>query len=152
MSKPSSHKRLFEEAYAPKGSIDNGNPTKKQALPIFKKLRELKPTDDKRTNDEVHSSIDLCPVAIAFIDTPQFQRLRVLKQLGTTEVVYMNCNHTRFEHSLGVYWLAGRMVRRIHERQPNLGCTKKDVLCVSLGMYCLAPYTVSYRIHNAVVS
>lgn len=132
MSKPSSHKRLFEEAApASKGSIDNGNTTKKQARKKFT-LRKLDPTDDKRTNDEVHSSIDLCPVAVAFIDTPQFQRLRVLKQLGTTEVVYMNCNHTRFEHSLGVYWLAGRMVRRIHERQPNLGCTKKDILCVSL--------------------
>jgi hypothetical protein len=140
MSKPISTKRLFEDdALAPNGSIDNGDSTKKQARTSFK-LKALKPKDDKRTNDEVHSSIDLCPVAVAFIDTPQFQRLRTLKQLGATEFVYINCNHTRFEHSLGVYWLAGRMVRRIHERQPNLGCTKKDILCVSLGMYCPAPY------------
>jgi hypothetical protein len=144
MNKPSI-KRLFEDAPAPKDSIDNSN--KKQPRTSFK-LKVLKPTDEKRTNDEVHSSIDLCPVAVAFIDTPQFQRLRNLKQLGATEFVYINCNHTRFEHSLGVYWLAGRMVRRIHERQPTLGCTKKDILCVSLGMFC----TVLHRIHNTVMS
>jgi hypothetical protein len=154
MSKPSSHKRLFDDTSAPKGSIDNGNATKKQARTAFS-LRALNSTDGKRTNDEVHSSIDICPVAVAFIDTPQFQRLRVLKQLGATEFVYMNCNHTRFEHSLGVYWLAGRMVRRINERQPNLGCTKKDVLCVSLGKYCNVLYRTVFiilRCHMIQVS
>lgn len=60
------------------------------------------------------------------------QRLRDIKQLGTAEHVYMNVNHNRFEHSMGVAHLAERMCRRIKEHQPGLRCTHKDVLCVQL--------------------
>ena len=86
----------------------------------------------RRTNDEIHSSIDMGPVISAIVDTPQFQRLRRIKQLGTAEYVYCNTNHNRFEHSLGVYFLAGRMCTRIRTKQPQLPCTPKDVLCVEL--------------------
>lgn len=85
-----------------------------------------------RTNDEIHQSIDLCPVMQAFLDTPQMQRLRHISQLGTSHYVFINANHNRFEHSLGVAHLAERMCKRIMDRQPALGCTKKDVLCVKL--------------------
>ncbi|CAG8772851.1 16443_t:CDS:1, partial [Gigaspora rosea] len=37
---------------------------------------------------------------IQFIDTPQFQRLRDIKQLGTGFYVFPGATHTRFEHSL----------------------------------------------------
>jgi deoxynucleoside triphosphate triphosphohydrolase SAMHD1 len=92
----------------------------------------LNPLDRRRTNDEIHKSIDLCPVMTAFIDTAVFQRLRSIKQLGTAQYVYMTANHSRFEHSLGVAHLAEKLCRKIMERQPVLQCTEKDVLCVKL--------------------
>jgi HD domain len=85
-----------------------------------------------RTNDEIHQSIDLCPVLQTFLDTPQMQRLRHVSQLGTSALVFINANHNRFEHSLGVAHLAERMCKRIMDRQPALRCTKKDVLCIKL--------------------
>ena len=88
--------------------------------------------DKVQTNDEVHQSIELCPVMKALVDTEVFQRLRSIKQLGTSEYLYDCANGNRFQHSLGVAKLAERMAKTIQEEQPNLGTTHKDVLCVKL--------------------
>ncbi len=56
--------------------------------------------------DSVHDHITIEGVAAKLLDTPAVQRLRRLRQLGTVELVYPSANHTRFEHSLGVYHLA----------------------------------------------
>ena len=85
-----------------------------------------------RTNDVIHSSIDICAVTKALMDTRPMQRLRKVQQLATADSVYINCTHNRFEHSLGVAHLAERLCKRIASRQTNLGCTSKDVLCVKL--------------------
>ena len=58
--------------------------------------------------DSVHDHIEVSGVAEALLDTPAVQRLRHVKQLGTVQLVYPSANHTRFEHSLGVYHLADR--------------------------------------------
>ena len=43
------------------------------------------------------------------INSPEFQRLRRIRQLSLTEMVYPGANHTRFEHSLGVLQMATDM-------------------------------------------
>jgi HD superfamily phosphohydrolase len=101
------------------------------AVPSFT-LRSLSIFDRRRTNDEIHSTIDLDPVTNILLDTPQLQRLRGLKQLGAAEYVYINTNHCRLEHSLGVAHLAERMCLHLNKNQPNLGVTEKDVLCVKI--------------------
>ena len=58
--------------------------------------------------DSVHDHIEIEGVAEALLDTPTVQRLRHIRQLGTVQLVYPSANHTRFEHSLGVYHLANR--------------------------------------------
>jgi hypothetical protein len=58
--------------------------------------------------DTVHDHIEIDGVAADLLDTPAVQRLRHIKQLGTVQLVYPSANHTRFEHSLGVYHLASR--------------------------------------------
>jgi HD superfamily phosphohydrolase len=58
--------------------------------------------------DSVHDHIEIHGVAAALLDTPPVQRLRRISQLGTVTLVYPSANHTRFEHSLGVYHLADR--------------------------------------------
>ena len=58
--------------------------------------------------DTVHDHIEIDGVGAALLDTPAVQRLRHVKQLGTVRLVYPSANHTRFEHSLGVYHLARR--------------------------------------------
>jgi HD superfamily phosphohydrolases len=58
--------------------------------------------------DSVHDHIAVEGVAAELLDTPPVQRLRRISQLGTVKLVYPSANHTRFEHSLGVYHLADR--------------------------------------------
>jgi len=60
----------------------------------------------KTIKDSVHDHITVDGVARDLLDTPPVQRLRRVKQLGTVHLVYPSANHTRFEHSLGVYHLA----------------------------------------------
>jgi HD superfamily phosphohydrolase len=60
----------------------------------------------KTIKDSVHDHITVDGVARDLLDTPAVQRLRRIKQLGTVSLVYPSANHTRFEHSLGVYHLA----------------------------------------------
>ncbi|XP_051748714.1 deoxynucleoside triphosphate triphosphohydrolase SAMHD1-like [Ctenopharyngodon idella] len=70
------------------------------------------------------------------IDTPQFQRLRHIKQLGTKYLVFPGATHTRFEHSIGVAYLAGCLLRSLHYNQPELNITKQDFLCVQIAALC----------------
>ncbi|MFB6161460.1 MAG: HD domain-containing protein [Haloferacaceae archaeon] len=58
--------------------------------------------------DSVHDHVEVEGVAEALLDTPAIQRLRRVSQLGTVQYVYPSANHTRFEHSLGVYHLTAR--------------------------------------------
>eukprot|EP00953_Heterococcus_sp_UTEX-ZZ885_P013546 7739-Heterococcus_DN1.PRE.1 len=72
------------------------------------------------------------PVLIAIMNTPQFQRLGSLKQLGTSDYVFRGATHTRFSHSVGVAHLAGRMVETFMRSQRNLDITRTDYLCVKI--------------------
>lgn len=60
----------------------------------------------------IHKTVELSYMATLFMGTTYFQRLSKLKQLGTCNYVYPGAVHTRFEHSIGVYYLAGRVVQR----------------------------------------
>ena len=51
------------------------------------------------------------------VDTPQFQRLRYIRQLGLVHLVYPGATHTRFEHALGVYHLARRAIARLKDSE-----------------------------------
>jgi HD superfamily phosphohydrolase len=63
--------------------------------------------------DPVHGYVLLEGLALELADTPQMQRLRWIKQLGLASLVYPGANHTRFEHSLGAYHLAGLLANHL---------------------------------------
>ena len=63
----------------------------------------------KVVHDPIHGSIGLDGLFMDLMDRHEIQRLRSIRQLGLSNVVFPGANHTRFEHSIGVYHLAGRM-------------------------------------------
>jgi len=68
----------------------------------------------KTITDCIHDDIALTAMEIEIIDTPEFQRLRLYKQLGTAYLTYPCAVHTRFEHSLGTLTQADEIVNRIN--------------------------------------
>ncbi len=74
-------------------------------------------------NDPIHGVITLTPNMCKIIDTPEFQRLHRLRQLGATYLVYPSATHTRFEHSLGVSHLAKIMLTALRNNNPDLRIT-----------------------------
>jgi HD superfamily phosphohydrolase len=66
--------------------------------------------------DPLWNNIAVDPSAMRLIDTPPFQRLRYVRQLGLAFLVYPGATHSRFEHALGTYHLARRALSLLDER------------------------------------
>ena len=66
--------------------------------------------------DPLWNNIRLDPLALALLDTTVVQRLRYVRQLGLAFLVYPGASHSRFEHALGAYHLAGVALRLLDEQ------------------------------------
>ncbi len=69
--------------------------------------------------DPIHGFIELDDWERLIVDHPYFQRLRRIRQLGLTDMLYPGAMHTRFEHSLGVMHVATRMFDAIVRRRSD---------------------------------
>jgi HD superfamily phosphohydrolase len=83
---------------------------------------------DRIYRDSVHNIIrvntdtDEGKLVVSLIDTPEFQRLRRIRQLGLAYFAYQSAEHSRFTHSLGAFHLAGRMIAKLrltYDLQPE---------------------------------
>ncbi len=70
----------------------------------------------KTIRDAVHGDIQFSADELACIDTQAFQRLRGIKQLGMSYLVFPSAMHSRFEHSLGTCHLAKRLIDFLNQR------------------------------------
>jgi len=90
-------------------------------LLVMPKLKRTARSQSNRSfnkvfRDPVHDLIRLGSedeFILRLIDTREFQRLRRIKQLGIGYFVYPGAEHTRFAHSLGVFYFARRMIERL---------------------------------------
>jgi uncharacterized protein len=72
---------------------------------------------EKTFRDAIHRDIMLTKLEVQLVNTSGFQRLRRIKQLGATNLVYPSAVHTRFEHSIGTLAVAIRLLALI-DRNP----------------------------------
>ncbi|MGF7118408.1 HD domain-containing protein [Methanobacterium oryzae] len=80
----------------------------------------------KIIRDSVHGNLYLDEFEVRLADTPQVQRLRRVKQLGFTNLVYPGANHSRFEHSIGTMYTASKIAESVglndHEKKMLRAC------------------------------
>ena len=78
-------------------------------------IPEIRLLDAKSSLIRIPAELDVpvSPRVCRLIDTPEFQRLKNISQLGLVGLVYPAAHHTRFEHSLGVYRLSLLYLRRL---------------------------------------
>lgn len=91
-------------------------------------LRLSSPTGSgRRIGKEIHDSlwgtISLHPAEVVVVDSPVYQRLRQIRQLGVAHYLYPSANHSRFEHSLGTCFQITRVAESI-----NIHSKKHEIL------------------------
>lgn len=83
-------------------------------------------------NDPVHGHIEVSELCAHIIDTPQYQRLRDISQLGGLYYVFPGASSRRFEHCIGVSYLAKKFLLKLQKIQPELNINNNDILCVEI--------------------
>jgi hypothetical protein len=101
--------------------------------------------------DLLWQNIALEPAALGIVDTPAFQRLRYVRQLGHAFLVYPGATHTRFEHALGAYSVAGRALDILRARDADGTISDADALFIRLGalLHDIGHYPFSHALEEA---
>ena len=89
-------------------------------------MARLVPPARKSIFDPIHGNISVRGSALTLIGLPEFQRLWGIRQTGFAHLVFPGANHTRLEHSLGVYSVA-------HSMAEALGLSDLDREAVAIG-------------------
>uniref|UniRef100_A0A5S6QNR4 HD domain-containing protein n=1 Tax=Trichuris muris TaxID=70415 RepID=A0A5S6QNR4_TRIMR len=93
-------------------------------------------SEERIINDPIYGRVKLPSLCFKIMDTLYFQRLRFIKCLGIADFVYPSGVHSRFAHSIGVAYLAGKCLKRLRKKQPELDITVQDVLAVQVAGLC----------------
>lgn len=97
------------------------------------KLENLRLFESKVFRDAVHDYIRVEYLPIwQLINAPEMQRLRRIKQLGGTSMVFQSAEHSRFTHSLGVYEIVRQMIALEQLKDQLTDYEKLTVLCAGL--------------------
>lgn len=87
----------------------------------------------KIINDPVYGFINIQPeIIFKLTEHPYFQRLRRIKQLGLTNLIYPGANHTRFQHSLGAFSLMQSAIEVLRSKGHDI--TEDEAVGVSIAI------------------
>lgn len=71
------------------------------------------PRSPLRIRDPIHGTISVWREEVPLVDSPAYQRLRSIKQLGLADFAFPGATHTRYVHGLGVMHTASRMFSQL---------------------------------------
>lgn len=113
-----------------------------------------KPSADRRKmfNDPVYGFITI-PTETAFriIGHPYYQRLRRIKQLGLTHLVFPGGHHTRFQHSLGAMHLMSEAIESLREKGVYISKGEEEAAEIAALMHDTGHGPYSHALENSIV-
>ena len=101
--------------------------------------------------DPLWNNIRIDAAALKVLDTEPFQRLRYVRQLGHTFLVYPGATHTRFEHALGAYHLTRRTLSLLGEGGALEPIADEEVALIQLAalLHDIGHYPFSHGLEEA---
>ncbi len=107
---------------------------------------------NKIINDPVYGFIKI-PYDLVFelMEHPWFQRLRRIKQLGLTHLVYPGALHTRFHHALGAMWLTTQAIDNLKLKGVKITGKEAEATCVAVLLHDIGHGPFSHALENSIV-
>jgi hypothetical protein len=107
----------------------------------------------KIINDPVYGFIKL-PFNIVYhlIEHPLFQRLRRIRQLGMTHIVYPGANHTRFQHALGAMHLMGTAIETIRNKGHEITREEAEAATIAILLHDIGHGPFSHTLEKTLIT
>jgi len=107
---------------------------------------------NKIINDPVYGFIKI-PYNLVFelMEHPCFQRLRRIKQLGLTHLVYPGALHTRFHHALGAMWLTTQAIENLKMKGVKITEEEAEATCVAVLLHDIGHGPFSHALERSIV-
>ncbi|MDB4927354.1 HD domain-containing protein [Mucilaginibacter sp.] len=106
----------------------------------------------KIINDPVYGFITI-PTELVFdlIEHPYFQRLRYIKQLGMTHLVYPGALHTRFHHALGAMHLMKMAIETLRGKGHMISAEEEEAVTIAILLHDVGHGPFSHALENTIV-
>ncbi|GHT22705.1 phosphohydrolase [Bacteroidia bacterium] len=106
----------------------------------------------KIINDPVYGFINLpFPILYDLIEHSYFQRLRRIKQLGLTALVYPGANHTRFQHALGAMHLMDEAIKSLRSKGVEITDEEYEAALIAILLHDIGHGPFSHTLENILI-
>ncbi len=102
--------------------------------------------------DPVHGFIPIeSGVIVEIVKHPIFQRLTRIRQLGVEGIVYPGAQHTRFQHSLGAYYLTRQAISSLESKGVSLDAREREGLLAAILLHDVGHGPFSHVLENVII-
>ena len=144
------------EALAPSGSrigceYTNGQRNDARTFPTFTLVSKI--SKHKIFNDPIYGFITI-PDELTFqlLEHPWFQRLRRIKQLGLTNLVYPGALHTRFHHAMGAMHLMSEAIEVLRSKGQEISKEEAQAVTIAILLHDIGHGPFSHALEHSIVN
>ena len=107
----------------------------------------------KIINDPIYGFISVTyDLVFELMEHPYFQRLRRIRQLGMTHLVYPGAHHTRFHHALGAMYLMSQALETLRSKKIEVSAAEAEAVTVAILLHDIGHGPYSHALEDSIVS